>query len=190
MSKPYKEEEEQVNVLHEIISWILCLAMVAVLTYVIITYVGQRTRVIGSSMYPTLEDGDNLIVEKLSYRFHDPERFDIIVFPYAQENQKHYIKRIIGLPGETVQIIEDDIYINGEILEENYGAEPMQTAGVAAEPITLGEGEYFVLGDNRNHSSDSRAADVGMIPRKMITGRAWVRIFPFSKMEVLSHGND
>lgn len=189
MSKQHKEEEKP-TLLHEILSWIMCFVMVIVMTYLIITFVGQRTMVIGSSMYPTLENGDNLIVEKLSYRFGDPERFDIIVFPYAQEPSKHYIKRIIGLPGETVQIEGDNIYIDGTLLEESYGAEPMQYEGAAAEPITLGPDEYFVLGDNRNHSSDSRAEDVGMIRRKNITGKAWVRIYPFNKAEVLNHGND
>lgn len=178
------------SVIREILSWLLCIVIVLILTWFILTFLGQRTKVIGSSMYPTLEDSDNLIVEKITYRFHEPKRFDIVVFPYQYDKHKHYIKRVIGLPGETVQIIGDDIYINGEILEENYGAEPMQYAGLAAEPITLGTDEYFVLGDNRNHSSDSRAEDVGNIKRSDLTGRAWVRIWPFSKFGKLVHGNE
>ena len=98
------------------------------------------------------------------------------------------MKRIIGLPGETVQIdLEGNIYINGEILEEDYGLEPILFPGLAAEPITLGEDEYFVLGDNRNNSSDSRDASVGNIHRDDIVGKAWVRIWPLNKIGVLKH---
>ena len=106
---------------------------------------------------------DNLIVDKITYRFREPERFDIIVFPFEYEDNTFYIKRIIGLPGETVQIDRDgNIFINGEILEEGYGKEVIQEPGRAYEPITLGEDEYFVLGDNRNNSSDSRDMSVGV----------------------------
>ena len=95
--------------------------------WLVITFVGQRTEVEGASMENTLHNGDNLIVDKLSYRFHDPERFDIIVFPFQYQANTYYIKRIIGLPGETVQIMEDgSIYINGEKLEESYGREVIQ----------------------------------------------------------------
>ena len=92
-----------------------------------------------------MDDGDQLIVDKLTYRFHDPERFDIIVFPFRYKDNTYYIKRIIGLPGETVQIVDGEIYINGELLEESYGREVMQDAGLAAEPITLGDDEYFEM---------------------------------------------
>ena len=128
---------------------ILYFALVACITFLIIHFVGQRTVVNGVSMQPTLSDGDNLIVDKLSYRFHDPERFDIIVFPFQFQDNTYYIKRIIGLPGETVQIMDDgSIYINGEKLEENYGMEVIkpETIGRAAEPIELGDDEYFVMG--------------------------------------------
>lgn len=181
-------EEKKVDIKKEIISWALYLIFVVVLVYVIITFVGQRTVVDGRSMNPNLNDGDNLIVEKLSYRFRDPERFDIIVFPPQGAPKEHYIKRIIGLPGETVQIdYEGNIYINGEILEEDYGLETIQNPGRAAEPVTLGEDEYFVLGDNRNNSTDSRTEKVGNVKRSTITGRAWVRIWPLSDFGVLKH---
>lgn len=180
------KEEKQTNMVREIISWLVYIGVVVGLTYLILTYVGQRTMVDGRSMNPTLNDGDNLIVEKLSYRFHDPERFDIIVFPF--DDTKFYIKRIIGLPGETVQIDYDgNIYINGEILEENYGLETILDPGRAAEPITLGDDEYFVLGDNRNNSKDGRNPAVGNIKRDKIVGRAWVRIWPLSDFGLLKH---
>ena len=138
-------------------------------------------------METTLSDRDNLIVDKISYRFRDPERFEIIVFPFQYEEHTYYIKRIIGLPGETVQVIDGYVYINGEMLDENYGLEVMDDPGIAAEPITLGEDEYFVLGDNRNHSSDSRDPSVGVLHRDDIMGRAWIRIWPFDKFGVIKH---
>lgn len=161
--------------------------IVLAITFLIITFVGQRTHVSGESMENTLDDGDQLIVDKLTYRFHDPERFDIIVFPFRYKDNTYYIKRIIGLPGETVQIADGEIYINGEVLEESYGREVMQDAGLAAEPITLGDDEYFVLGDNRNYSSDSRDPSVALIHRKEIIGRAWLRIWPLDSFGILKH---
>lgn len=176
------------NVIREVISTVLYILVVLVAVYLFIAFVGQRTGVRGSSMEPTLSDRDNLIVDKISYRFHDPERYDIIVFPFQYEENVFYIKRIIGLPGETVYIDEDGgIFINGELLQENYGKEVILSAGRAGEPITLGSDEYFVLGDNRNNSSDSRDPSVGNIKRNQIVGRAWVRIWPFSKFGVLKH---
>ena len=156
--------------------------------WLVITFVGQRTEVEGASMENTLHNGDNLIVDKLSYRFHDPERFDIIVFPYQYEENTYYIKRIIGLPGETVQVVDGYVYINGSRLESDiYGNELMDDPMAASQPITLGEDEYFVLGDNRNHSQDSRHPSVGEVKKDTIMGKAWVRIYPFDKMGVIRH---
>ncbi len=180
-------DERPRSLLREIISFAGYVVFVVLFTYIIVTYVGQRTEVVGSSMYPTLHDGDNLLVDKISYRFTDIERFDIIVFEYQHEENVYYIKRIIGLPGETVQITDGNIYINGELLEEDYGYEVMESAGLAAEPVTLGENEYFVLGDNRNDSTDSRDPRVGNITRDIIVGKAFVRIYPFDAIGFLKH---
>lgn len=175
------------SILGELLSWLIYIVIVVILSLGIITFIGQRTKVSGHSMETTLSDGDNLIVDKISYRFRDPERFEIIVFPFQYEEHTYYIKRIIGLPGETVQVIDGYVYINGEVLDENYGLEVMDDPGIAAEPITLGEDEYFVLGDNRNHSSDSRDPSVGVLHRDDIVGRAWIRIWPFDKFGVIKH---
>lgn len=172
------------------INTLLYLLAVLCLTWVVIHFVGQRTEVEGASMETTLSNGDNLIVDKISYRFRDPERFDIIVFPFKYKENTFYIKRIIGLPGETVQIDEQgNIYINGEKLEESYGREVIkpENIGIAREPIVLGEDEYFVMGDNRNNSTDSRTEIVGNIHRSEIIGRAWVRIWPLSEFGILKH---
>lgn len=179
--------EEPKGILKELLGWIVYIAVIIGLTWLIITFVGQRTRVSGHSMEATLHDGDNLIVDKLSYRFRDPKRFEIIVFPYRHKESTYYIKRIIGLPGETVQVKDGYVYIDGEKLDENYGLEVMEDAGIAAEPIELGEDEYFVLGDNRNHSSDSRDPSVGILHRDELIGRAWIRIWPLDSIGVIPH---
>lgn len=188
---------------------ILYIVIILLITYLIVAFVGQRTEVNGDSMVPTLENGDQLITDKLTYHFKDPERFDIIVFPYNPEegedesaldkfretlgfkksSETYFIKRIIGLPGETVWIDETDgtIYIDGKPLDENYGNSVMTFAGTASTPITLGDDEYFVLGDNRAISKDSRYPDVGNIKRENIAGRAWLRLYPFSKFGLLKH---
>ena len=137
-------------------------------------------------MEATLHDGDNLIVDKLYYRFRDPKRFEIIVFPYRHKENTYYIKRIRA-SGETVQVKDGYVYIDGEKLDENYGLEVMEDAGIAAEPIELGEDEYFVLGDNRNHSSDSRDPSVGILHRDELIGRAWIRIWPLDSIGVIPH---
>ena len=176
------------KIVKELLDTSIYLLVVLVLTYLVITFVGQRTQVSGSSMETTLSDEDNLIVDKISYRFSEPKRFDIIVFPLEYEEDTYYIKRIIGMPGERVQIDgEGNIYIDGEVLEESYGREIMESPGRAWEEITLAEDEYFVLGDNRNHSSDSRDPSVGNIKRKDIIGRAFLRIWPFEKFGILRH---
>ena len=178
------------RIMRELLNTAIYLLCVLGAVWLVITFVGQRTEVEGASMENTLHNGDNLIVDKLSYRFHDPERFDIIVFPFQFQDNTYYIKRIIGLPGETVQIMDDgSIYINGEKLEENYGMEVIkpETIGRAAEPIELGDDEYFVMGDNRNNSSDSRTDMVGNITRENIIGKAWLRIWPVSDFGVLQH---
>lgn len=179
--KDKKKKSEDVNMVKELLSLIIYIGIIIIICYIIVTYVGQRTTVHGHSMETTLSDGDNLWIDKLSYRFSDPKRFDIIVFPY-QGQDVYYIKRVIGLPGETVQITpEGNIMINDEVLAESYGREVIRESGIASEPITLGPDEFFVLGDNRNDSRDSRWADVGNINKKDIIGKATLRLSPFKK---------
>ncbi len=176
------------KILKEILNTSLYLLIVLCLTYVVIHFVGQRTQVVGQSMENTLNNADNLIVDKLTYRFRDPMRFDIVVFPFQYEKDTYYIKRIIGMPGETIYIDgEGTIFIDDVALEEDYGKETIADAGRAYEPITLGEDEYFVMGDNRNNSSDSRDPVVGNVSRDDIIGRAWIRIWPLNKFGILKH---
>ena len=175
------------EIIKELAGWLLYIVLIIALTWIVVTFVGQRTEVSGSSMETTLSDKDQLIVDKMTYRFRDPKRYDIVVFPYQYQDNTYYIKRIIGLPGETVQILSGMVYIDGMRLDEHYGNEIMENPGIAEEPLTLGEDEYFVLGDNRNNSSDSRASDVGLIHRKDLSGRAWIRVWPLSQIGVIHH---
>ncbi len=176
----------------EILSTSIFILCVLVLSFLIIKFIGQRTEVIGDSMNPTLYDGNNLIMDKISYRVHEPERFDVIVFPPRNDpSGKNYIKRIIGLPGETVRILEDGtILINGEPIEgDTFGIEIIKSdnRGLASEDIYLNFGEYFVLGDNRNNSIDSRFSTVGKVKKSEIIGKAWVRIWPLSEIGFVKH---
>lgn len=183
-----KEKKRSKSMLRTILGYILYILVIIGLTWMIVTFVGQRTRVSGQSMETTLQDGDNLIVDKISYRFHDPSRYDIIVFPYKYEENTFYIKRIIGLPGEIVQVKDGYTYINGKKLTSDiYGREVMDEPGIAEEPIKLGSDEYFVLGDNRNHSQDSRDPYVGVLKRSDLLGRAFIRIYPLNKFGVIKH---
>lgn len=171
----------------ELFSTIIYLLIIIAFTYLFITFVGQWSVVDGQSMENSLQHGDNIIIDKISYRFNEPKRFDIIVFPHLVGNDnKFYIKRIIGLPGETVYIDSNgDIYTNNIILEDSYGKEHIQDPGIAKTEIQLGVNEYFVLGDNRNHSSDSRDPSVGIITHNQIIGRAIFRIYPFNKIGII-----
>lgn len=142
-------------------------------------YVVERVRVHNHSMEHTLEEGDNVIVDKLSYRFREPRRYEIIVF-----KQKGYgedlIKRVIGLPYETVQIIDGDFYIDGEKIEDVRNTDRPEYAGLAEVPLQLEEGEYFVVGDNREESIDSRYEEIGTVTSTRITGRMLFRIGRFT----------
>lgn len=166
------------SIMAEILFYI---ALALICLFIIPRYVIQRTIVSGASMENTLQTGDNLLVEKLSYRFQDPERFDVVIFyPYGKKVDEYYVKRVIGLPGETIQIKGTHIYINGEQLEEDYGKNAITFSGIAEDAIQLGEDEFFLMGDNRKVSLDSRYEEVGLVHKDLIAGRAVLRIWPLS----------
>lgn len=159
-----KPEETKAPKQRKVTSYLLEFLIYAVLIFfcicIVPNYIIQRTVVSGASMQDTLEDKESLLVDKISYRFSAPKRYDIIVFyPKGRDVDEYYVKRIFGLPGETVQIKDNDIYINDEKVEDPYAKDAMSSAGIANEPYTLGDDEYFVLGDHRSISVDSRYID-------------------------------
>ncbi len=163
----------------------LYILIILLLTLIIKGVALQRTVVSGDSMEHTLSDGDSLLVDKLTYRFREPERFDVIVFPYSVSDKVYYVKRIIALPGETVQIREGVIMVDSHVLPYKYNRDVIMNAGVASTEITLNDHEYFVMGDNVNDSVDSRSYDVGNIDRSMIIGKVFLRLRPFKKFGVI-----
>ncbi|MDD5031693.1 MAG: signal peptidase I [Patescibacteria group bacterium] len=173
-------------------SFVFELVKIIVISLVIIIpiryFLVQPFYVKGASMEPNFYDHEYLIIDEISYRFGDPERGDIIVFRYPKNPQEYFIKRIIGLPGERIQIKEGQVYIfknevsDGFILDESYLESGTKTYSLAEDIISLGEEEYFVLGDNRNSSKDSRS--FGPVNRSFITGQVVLRGWPFSRISL------
>lgn len=154
----------------------------AVLAVLIMTFVARAFTVDGPSMLPTLHNGERLMIDKISYRLREPQRGEIVVFRYPANPREHFIKRIIGLPGDVVEIRGGRVYINGVALEEPYLAAP--TLGRFG-PVRVPESRYFVLGDNRNNSEDSRYPQVGFVPRALLEGRALWRYWPITRMGLI-----
>lgn len=164
---------------------VFCVGIAYFFASFVTSYVAHQTTVEGESMEPTLSDGDTVIIQRLSYYFSSPDRYDVVVFPVTYDEtadeDTYYIKRVIGLPGETVQIIDGSVYINGEKLQDDkYALSDILEAGVASDPLVLGEDQYFVMGDNRNMSTDSRNSYVGLVNRKDIIGEAWICTWPLN----------
>ena len=161
------------------------LIIAGILAFFIITFVAQSFVVDGQSMEPTLHDGERLFVNKFIYRFHSPERLDIIVFtPHGAPNNK-FIKRVIGLPGETIYIRDGVTYINGKPLKEDFINETMLGN---FGPFQVPDNKVFVMGDNRNHSADSRIPSyVGYVDYKSISGKAFWVYWPLNKMHLIQH---
>ncbi len=173
--------------------WIVEIVFVILLAYFLVHFAVERTTMMGDSMQITLQNNDKIIVNKFSYRFTKPKRFDVIVFKQSDKEHSYLnIKRIIGLPGETIQIDEGSIYIDGKKITEPMVTEEINNNGLAAEEIKLEENEYFVLGDNRNNSEDSRFANIGNILFDDIVGKAWIRTNHFNfvnKINIKKEGN-
>lgn len=182
-----EEDEEDLSfgriLLQRFTELVICVAIAYGLSAAFNHFIGTHTIVDGTSMEATLHNEDVLAVNKIGYALHEPERYDIIVFAFDDES--YYIKRIIGLPGETVKIVNGIIYIDGSVLDEQYGLEEMHGPDDNLEEVTLGADEYFVLGDNRNNSEDSRSPEVGLVKKDSIIGKACFRLYPFDTMGAL-----
>ena len=154
--------------------WTVKITLVCILAFFTVWFFGKQVSVVGDSMQPALKNGDVVFVNRVIYNAVKPDRGEVIVFkPQGNENVHYYVKRVIGLPGETVEIKKNSIYIDGKKLEEDYVTTEIEDSGLAATEVTLAEDEYFVLGDDRKNSEDSRHEDVGNVKRRYIYGKAW-----------------
>jgi len=163
--------------------WIIKIAVAVIVGFLVAIALGKTTIMQDGSMGPSLLAGDIALTNRFSYQMGEPERGDVIAFKLSDDEMAStHIKRVIGLPGETIQIIEGKIYINGEIYKETMVFPQIENPGIAEDVIKLGSNEYFVLGDNRNSSEDSRFVDVGVIDKKEIVGKIWFVIFPKERM--------
>ncbi|MBO4911751.1 MAG: signal peptidase I [Butyrivibrio sp.] len=166
------------KLLKEILSWIIITCLALMLAFIIVYLYGTRVGNVGDSMEPTIANGQGLLVDRTAYKVLRPKKNDIIVFlPNGNTNSHFYVKRVVAVSGERVQIMDGELYINGKLQEDEEGLyDKMEDGGIAVSEIKLGKGEYFVLGDNRNGSEDSRNPDIGIVKDNMIVGKAWYKL--------------
>ena len=180
-NKKVKKEKPKKSMKQEIFEWVMVFVVAAALAFVVRTFIFEPVRVDGSSMLNTLTDSDFMIATKFDYLLGDPERFDIVICDYPNTDDGMYrVKRVIGLPGETIELRAGELYVNGEHVEQNFDMTENETY---FGPLTVPEGCYFVMGDNRNNSKDSRSPMVGPLKRSQIKGHVRCVVFPFSRMQ-------
>lgn len=174
----FSKRRKKINfqLIREIFEWIFEIVLVIMMAYLLVTFFASRTHVVGSSMEPTLYADDNIWVNQFCYIISNPKQGDVVTFlPNGNEKSHYYVRRIVAVPGDTVQIKGGKLYVNGEVYETDLETEEIADAGVAEEEITLKEQEYFLLGDNRNNSEDSRYANIGNVKKEDIVGKVWFR---------------
>ncbi|MEG0688534.1 MAG: signal peptidase I [Hungatella sp.] len=176
-------QAEETNKLRRVINWMVDVVVVISLAWFAVYGFGSRVNIAGQSMVPILQSDDVVLMNRLAYNFRSPKRFDVVVF--ERDDKKSNVKRVIGLPGEVIQIKGGFIYINDQIMETEGNLNRVSLAGLAENPIQLEDGEYFLLGDNRDGSEDSRFANVGNVNKKQILGKVWLRLFPLIDLDFI-----
>ena len=175
--------EKLISIIRSILLWILAVGGAIALAFFLVHF-GLAKTTVDASMAPTLDDGDRILVDRVRYKIFKPKRNDVIVFCQDSDPDRkdafYNVKRIVGLPGETVQIKNGGVFINGEEMTEAVNVDRLMIAGLATYEVKLGDDEYFVLGDSRNSSEDSRYASIGNIKKSEIVGYAWIRLNRFS----------
>jgi len=167
----------------EILSWVVETFAVILVAVIIVYLFGFKTNVVGSSMESSLMNGEEVFVNRFIYNLTQPKSGDVVVFlPNGNEKSHYYIRRVIGTPGDTVLIEDGLVYVNGEPYEEESELAAIENPGIAEEPVTLNDDEFFVLGDNRNNSEDSRYANIGIVKKEYIEGKAWFRFKSLGNM--------
>ena len=175
----FYQKEKKINseLLKDIFELMIGTLVAIFLAFAITYFVGMRTSVIGDSMEPALYNGQEILINRFIYKISSPKRGDVIVFlPNGNQKTHYYVKRVMALPGDTVQIKNGKVYIDGEMLEEDDSYDKIADAGIAENEIVLDDNEYFVLGDNRNSSEDSRSGNIGAVDGSNIIGKAWFRL--------------
>ena len=175
----FYRRKKKISTVHvrEVFSWLFGIAAAVFIAVVLNVFLGVTTRVVGVSMEPTLYNGQKIFINSFLYLISTPQRGDVVVFlPNGNHNSHYYVKRVVGLPGETIQIMDGSVYINGSLLEEDEAFDKMIEAGIAQNGLTLAADEFFVLGDNRNSSEDSRSGNVGAVRKDDVIGKAWFRM--------------
>lgn len=165
----------------EIWDWTKSIGIAIIIALIIRSFLFNSTRVMGDSMLPTLEENDRLITNKIEYIISEPERGEVVVLQAPDDENKDYIKRVIGIGGDTVEIIDGVVYLNGEVLEEDYIAEGSYTNTYDDYRWDIPKGYYFLMGDNREFRASKDSRSLGLIPEDLIKGRASVRYFPISR---------
>ena len=174
-----KRRRVNYDLLREVFVWGIQIAIVCLLAFVCVYYFGQRVSVIGDSMNPELSNGNITLLSKAAYSVGTPKRGDVVAFkPNGNESSHYYIKRIVGLPGETIEVVDGKIIVNGHEIKERYKTTEIEDLGLLSEAVTLKNNEYFVLGDDRKNSEDSRNADIGAVKRSEIGGKIWFVVSP------------
>ena len=170
-----KKKKISQALLREIFSWIFGIALSVFLAGVMVIFLGRSARVVGMSMEPTLENGQQIYIDRFTYILSSPKTGDVVAFlPNGNENSHYYIKRVVAGPGDKVRIADGTLYVNGQ--QSIWVAERILDAGIAENELILGSGEYFCIGDNPNNSEDSRSANIGPVDEDDIVGKAWFHL--------------
>ncbi|MDD6482905.1 MAG: signal peptidase I [Lachnospiraceae bacterium] len=169
-----KRKKFNIPLFKEVLLWVVECAIVIVIAYTLVSFFGQRTSVVGNAMADTLVNDEQIFMNRFVYMLTGPKQGDVIVFlPNGNEKSHYYVRRVIACPGDTVWIHDGAVYVNGEIYNEEIAVASIENPGLAEEEMKLGADEYFVLGDNRNNSEDSRLANIGNVKKEYIIGKAW-----------------
>jgi len=178
-----KDAKQKKSIGREIFEWIMVFVVAGALAFVVRTFIFEPVRVDGASMMYTLEDGEFMIATKFDYLLGDPERFDIVICNYPNTSDGMYrVKRVIGMPDETIELRAGELYVDGKHVEQNFEMTPNEAY---FGPYTVPPGHYFVIGDNRNNSKDSRSAMVGPLSRDEIKGHVRAVVFPFGRFRLM-----
>ena len=170
-----KKKKISHELLKEIFSWIFGIALSVFLAAVAVVFLGKSTSVVGMSMEPTLENGQQIFIDRFLYILSSPKAGDVVAFlPNGNENSHYYVKRVVAVPGDKVRIADGTLYVNGQ--ESKWVTEKILDAGIAENELVLGNKEYFCIGDNPNNSEDSRSANIGPVEESDMIGKAWFHL--------------